>query len=151
MPEEHRDERGIGRYPPAMRAEIDAFLAGSPHAVVGASRDRHKFGNKVLRTYLQRDMPVFAVNPKCADAQGIEGTTTVATLADLPEAVHGISIITPPSVTAVIVRDAIEAKIRHLWMQPGAEHRGAIEQARAAGLSVIDGGPCLLVELGFTG
>jgi predicted CoA-binding protein len=103
----------------------------------------------VLRTYLQRNMKVYAVNPRRADAEGIEGVTTVATLADLPQPVHGISIITPPEVTETIVQDAIAAGIHHLWMQPGAESRRAVEAAEAAGLSVIHGGPCLLVVLGF--
>lgn len=134
-----------------MPSDIDDFLAGSPHAVAGASRDRRKFGNKVLRTYLQRGMPVYAVNPTHADAEGIEGVTTVATLADLPEPVHGLSIITPPAVTERIVEDAIALGITQLWMQPGAEHPRAIRRAQDAGLSVIHGGPCLLVELGFHG
>ncbi len=131
-----------------MRAKIDAFLEGSPHAVVGASQDRRKFGNKVLRTYLQCGMPVYAVNPNRAP---IERTITVATLAELPVSVHGISIITPPSVTEQIVDEAIAAGIGHLWMQPGAESASAIRRAEDASLSVIAGGPCLLVELGFAG
>lgn len=113
--------------------------------MVGASRDRSKFGNKVLRTYLRNDMPVFAVNPNVRG--DIEGVATVATLADLPEAVHGVSIITPPHVTEQIVEDAIAAGIRHLWMQPGAESSRAIARAEAAGIDVIAGGPCILVEL----
>jgi predicted CoA-binding protein len=130
---------------------VDAFLSGSPHAVVGASTDRSKYGNKVLRTYLQQGRPVYAVNPREAEGDGIEGVQTVATLADLPEPVHGVSIITPPRVTEQIVDDAIETGIRHLWMQPGAESDDAIARAEAAGVSVIHGGPCLLVVLGFRG
>ena len=125
-----------------MPSNIDAFLAGSPHAVAGASRDRSKFGNKVLRNYLQRGMPVYAVNPSCAGPDGIEGVTTVATLADLPEPVHGLSIITPPTVTARIVEDAIAAGIGHLWMQPGAEDARAMSaKARRADLRTY-ASPC---------
>jgi len=124
---------------------VAEFLEGRPHAVVGASRDRSKFGNKVLRTYLRHAMPVFAVNPR--ESGEIEGVAVFATLADLPEAVHGISIITPPSVTEKIVHEAIALGIRHLWMQPGAEGPQAIEAATRAQLSVIAGGPCILVEL----
>jgi len=124
---------------------IDAFLAGRPHAVVGASRDRNKFGNKVLRAYLQRGMPVVAVNPTVEGE--IEGAPVVASLAALPEPPHGISIITPPAVTEQVIADAIAAGIRHVWMQPGAESPRAIAAAEEAGLSVIAGGPCILVEL----
>jgi hypothetical protein len=62
---------------------------------------------------------------------------------------ESLSIITPPIVTEQIVDDAIAAGVKHLWMQPGAESEAAIEKAKAAGLTVISGGPCVLVVLGF--
>ena len=132
-----------------MSQAIDTFLDGGPHAVVGASRNRSKYGNKVLRSYLQNNRPVFAVNPNCPQGATIEGQPVYPTLADLPEPVHGISIITPPAVTEDIVEQAIEAGIQHIWMQPGAESHRAIARAEDAGVSVISGGPCLLVALGF--
>ena len=129
--------------------QIEAFIAGEPHAVVGASRDRHKYGNSVLRSYQQAGMSVFAVNPRFGVGDEIEGAETRGRLADLPEAVHGISIITPPAVTERIVEEAVALGIGHIWMQPGAESPIAIERAEAAGISVIAGGACVLVRLGF--
>ena len=38
----------------SLQSQIDQFLAGSPHAVVGASRERWKYGNKVLRVSADR-------------------------------------------------------------------------------------------------
>jgi uncharacterized protein len=131
---------------PDANDQIKQFLAGSPHAVVGASRDRSKFGNKVLRTYLQNNRPVYAVNP---NEQTIEGVKAYPTLKDLPEPVHGISIITPPPVTERIIDQAIALGIRNLWLQPGAESTAAIDRARAADANIIAGGPCILVTLGF--
>ncbi|NUP94827.1 MAG: CoA-binding protein [Planctomycetaceae bacterium] len=128
------------------QADIDAFLAGAPHAVVGASTDRTKYGNKVLRCYQQTARPVHVVHPR---EREIEGVSCVASIADLPAGVHGLSIITPPAVTEQVVQAALAKGIRHLWMQPGAESAKAIELARAAGLNVIAGGPCLLVVLRF--
>ena len=43
--------------------KIAQFLAGAPHAIVGASRDRSKIGNRVLQAYLQNQRPVYPVNP----------------------------------------------------------------------------------------
>jgi predicted CoA-binding protein len=128
---------------------IQAFLDGGPHAVVGASRSRAKYGNKSLRSYIQRGMPVYAVNPNCGAGETIEGLRAYDTVGDLPEPVHGVSIITPPHVTEQIVKQAITAGIKHLWMQPGAENDASVAAARRAGLSVIEGGPCILVVLGF--
>ena len=125
---------------------IDEFLDGAPHAVIGASRDRHKYGNKVLRAYLQNDLPVFAVNPL---AEKVEGQPAYADLASLPESVHGISVITPPEVTQAIVEQAGALGIKHVWMQPGSESEHAIARAEALGMNVIAGGPCLLVTLRY--
>lgn len=129
-----------------IQEQIDNFLKGAPHAVVGASRDRSKYGNKVLRAYLQNNRPVFAVNP---NANEVEGVPAFPDLASLPESVHGISVITPPKVTEEIVRQAAELDIKNIWIQPGAESEAAVSSAEELGMNVIAGGPCALVVLGF--
>jgi predicted CoA-binding protein len=129
-----------------VQERIDDFLAEGPWAVVGASTNREKYGNKVLRTYLQHELEVYAVNPR---AEVIEGVESFADVAALPANVRGLSIITPPAITEQVVEDAAARGIRHLWMQPGAESAKALERAEELGLSVIAGGPCLLVVLGF--
>lgn len=128
------------------RERIHAFLAKGPWAVVGASKDRSKYGNKVLRAYLQNDREVYPVHPK---EQEIEGQRCYPRLGDLPVAVHGVSIVTPPAVTLGVVKEAAAAGAHHVWMQPGAESDAAIEEARALNLEVIAGGPCVLVALGY--
>jgi predicted CoA-binding protein len=129
-----------------MQQRIDGFLDGAPHAVVGASQDRSKYGNKVLRAYLQTNRTVYPVNPT---TDVIEGLKAYPTLADLPETVHGVSIITPPRVTEKVVEQAGELGIRNIWMQPGAESDSAMELAESLGMNVIGGGPCVLVILGY--
>ncbi len=126
--------------------QIERFLEGSPHAVVGASQDRAKYGNKVLRAYLQTNRLVYPINPK---AETIEGHACFARLSDAPRPLYGVSLVTPPRVTQRVVAEAIEMGIEHIWMQPGAESEEAIAQARAAGANVIANGPCLLVALRF--
>jgi len=122
-----------------------AFLAGGPHAVVGASRDGDKYGNKVLRCYLQHGRRVFPVNPQAAQ---IEGLAAYGDLGTLPEPVHGISVITPPRISEWVIEQAAALGIERVWMQPGAESIAAIARAEAAGMSVIADGSCILVELG---
>ncbi len=128
------------------QALIDDFLVGRVFAVVGASTDREKYGNKVLRCYLQNDLVAWPINPR---AEEVEGVPCYPDLAALPESVHGVSIITPPAVTCSVVEQAADAGIKRIWMQPGAESAEAIARAEELGLSVISGGPCLLVALGF--
>lgn len=130
----------------ALRERIDDFLASGPWAVVGASPDRAKYGNKVLRCYQQHGLPVVGVHPTAAE---VEGAVCYASLAAIPGPARSVSIVTPPAAAAAVVSDAIAAGVKHLWFQPGAEHAAAIEAARKAGVEVIAGGPCVLVALGF--
>jgi predicted CoA-binding protein len=133
--------------PPSEAERIRAFLQSGPFAVVGASANRAKYGNKVLRCYLQHGKQVYPVNPR---GREIEGLQAYPSLAALPVQVPSISVITPPEVTERVVREAAAAGVRHVWMQPGAESDEAVEAAEAAGLSVIAGGACLLVVLGYS-
>ena len=122
----------------------DAFLSGGSFAVVGASRDRAKYGNRVLRAYVSHGLKAVPVNPNETE---VEGLAAVPDLAHLPERVHGISIITPPEATERVVDEALALGYRLLWMQPGAESRPAVERARRAGARVLAYGPCVLVSL----
>lgn len=127
-------------------SKIDEFLNGSLFAVAGASTDRTKFGNKVLRAYQQQGRDVHPVHPS---ADEVEGLRAYPDLKALPTKPHGVSIVTPPKVTERIIDEAIESGVRHIWMQPGAESDAAIEKANRAGINVIAGGPCVLVQFGF--
>ena len=123
-----------------------AFLAQQRFAVVGASSDRTKYGNKVLRCYRQHGRHAVPVNPKDAEVEGLRAYRSLSEIPDVPQAV---SIITPPAVTEKVVEECGKLGIRHLWMQPGAESDAAIRRAQELGMNVIAGGPCVLVVLGF--
>ncbi len=127
------------------RRNIETFLKAPAFAVVGASEVTYKFGYKCFRCYIQNGMKAYPVNP---NVDSVLGEKAYPTLASLPEPVESVSIITPPAVTEQVVEDAIACGVKNIWMQPGAESRKAVQSAEAAGINVIHGGPCLLVELG---
>jgi len=129
-----------------VQQQVAAFLDAGPFAVVGASTDRLKYGNKVLRCYQQHGKEVYPINPKATE---VEGLKAYPSLAALPVKVRAISVITPPAATEQVVREAAAAGVTHVWMQPGAESDEAIRTAEALGLSVLAEGPCLLVVLGY--
>ncbi|MBK8794796.1 MAG: CoA-binding protein [Holophaga sp.] len=129
-----------------LEVRLRMFLESGPYAVVGASSDREKYGNKVLRCYQQHGMEVFPINPRATEIEGLKAYPSLETL---PKQVTGISVITPPKITEAVVQEAIRAGVKHIWMQPGADSPAAIAAAEAAGLEVIAGGPCLLVVLGY--
>lgn len=130
-----------------MSDKINQFFTSSAYAVIGASNNRQKFGNKVLRCYLQNNKTVYPVNP---GEKTVEGLPCIAEIADLPPSVNSISIITPPQITEKIVAQAIKKGIQNIWMQPGAESDTAINNCLENKINVIAHGPCILVELGFT-
>jgi len=129
-----------------MDPRIARFLASPAFGVVGASANREKYGNKVLRCYQQHGREVWAVNPRPGP---IEGAPCVPSVGQLPPAVESVSIITPPEVTERVVADAIAHGVKNVWMQPGAESPAAVDRCEQAGVNVIGDGSCLLVVLGF--
>ncbi|MGD0844953.1 MAG: CoA-binding protein [Geobacteraceae bacterium] len=129
-----------------IKEQFDKFFESDAFGVVGASANREKFGNKVLRVYLQHGKKVIPVNPRESE---IEGISCVADIQYLPPGVKSISVITPPQVTEQVVDKAIAKGIASIWMQPGAESPAAVEKCRKNNINVIADGSCILVVFGF--
>jgi predicted CoA-binding protein len=129
-----------------IQEQIKQFLASPAFGVVGASTNRQKYGNKVLRCYQQNGKKVIPINPNEVE---IEGIPCVASISDLPPEVLSISMITPPAVTLKLVPLALQKGIKNIWMQPGAEHPEAVELCIEQGVNVIADGNCALVVMGY--
>lgn len=131
-----------------MTANQIAFLNAQSFAVAGASSNREKYGNMVFRALVkftaEDDREVFPIHPTLEIVEGHVAFADISALQSSPEA---LSIVTPPPATRTIVDQAIKANVKHIWMQPGAEHPEAIAAAQAAGISVLANGPCILVAL----
>lgn len=125
---------------------IAKFLSATAFAVAGASTNRAKFGNKILRCYQHHQRRVIPLNPR---AEEIEGLACVAAIAQLPPEVKSLSVVTPPAVTEQLIPEAAAHGIENIWLQPGAESPAAIAAAQRLGLNIIADGSCLLVVLGF--
>ncbi|MDX2480466.1 MAG: CoA-binding protein [Desulfuromusa sp.] len=130
----------------SIEEKIKQFLVSPVFGVVGASTNRDKYGNKVLRCFQQNERTVLPVHPK---EKQIEAVDCVASVADLPADVQSISVITPPQVTEKVVEQAAAKGIKNVWMQPGAESPAAVQYCEEQGLNVIADGSCVLVVLGY--
>ncbi len=126
--------------------QLDRFFSSEAFGVIGASANRDKYGNKVLRVYLQQGRKAIPVNPR---EKEIEGIPCVASIEELPPNVKSISIITPPHVTEQMVDKAIAMGIANIWMQPGAESPAAVEKCRRNNINVIADGSCILVVMRY--
>ncbi len=122
---------------------IDEFLRHDKIAVVGASTDRDKYGNKVFRRLQDKGLTVYPVNPQ---ASSVEGVTAYPSLKDLPEQVDGIVLVVPPAVTDKIVQEALDLGIERIWMQPGAESEQALKLCREKDICYIDQ-ECIMVKM----
>ncbi len=115
-------------------------------AILGASADRAKFGNKSVRAHLQQGYQVFPVNPRGGT---IEGLTVYRTLTEVPvAALDRISVYLPPALTLAAL-DEIQAKgCRELWLNPGTDSDEVLSRAHELGLDPIQA--CSIVDLGLS-
>jgi hypothetical protein len=111
-------------------------------AVVGASQDRHKYGNRIYRSLRDAGYTVYPVNPRGGE---LEGAKVYPTLADLPQPPEVIDLVVPPPVTDKVVQEAHELGLDRIWMQPGAESETAIQYCQDHAMQVIYGA-CAMVH-----
>lgn len=113
---------------------IAAFINKRVWAIVGASHDPAKFGNKIVRDLHNAGYVVYPVNPKGGE---IEGVKVYPSLADLPEEPDVVDIVVPPAVTEKVVRQVKELGLPCVWMQPGSESEDAIRFCEENGIAVV--------------
>lgn len=130
-------------------------------AVVGASADRSKFGNKVLRAYIDNAMPTIPINKI---QSSIENLVCLPSLSVLASTIHdvsqrfgsdvmieeiGVSIITPPTATMQIVDEGYTLGMRNFFFQPGTIAINDINllDSRFPDAQFVHG--CVLVDLGW--
>ena len=114
-------------------------------AIVGASRDRSKYGNRSLRAHLSQGYRVFPVNP---EAEEVEGQTAYPSLRDLPVAhVDRISMYVPPEIGVTLLDQVAEKTPAEFWLNPGSESEELLERAQELGLEPIVA--CSIVDLGL--
>ena len=123
------------------KADVDAFLSKKRIAVAGVSRSGNKFGNMAAKELKKKGYQIYPVNPEADEIGGEKCYRSVSAIEDPPE---GVIIITPPDRTAGVVRDALDAGVRDIWIQQGAESEQASELAEKGGGAVING-ECVLM------
>ncbi|KAG6831717.1 hypothetical protein H0H87_004268 [Tephrocybe sp. NHM501043] len=135
----------FGAMTDSQRAVGRKFLATPTFGVVGASKDRTKVGNEILRWYQSRNLDVVPVHPKEPELEGIKAITDISEL--VSPSTTALSIITPPRITLAVLTKAKELDVPFYWIQPGAEDEAVLTFIKENGLTdrVIQGGPCILV------
>lgn len=112
-------------------------------AIIGASKDRAKYGNKAVRAYLQQGYQVYPVNPK---EESIEGLRCYRSVTDLPCRPDIVSIYLPPEKTMIVLEDVAEKGCQELWLNPGSESAEVIAKATQLELTPIQA--CSILSVG---
>ncbi|EJU04490.1 NADP-binding protein [Dacryopinax primogenitus] len=127
-----------------MTAVQKHFFGAETFAVVGASTDKSKFGNKVFMWYLDHSKPVTPIHPK---EPSIESVPALTSLSALPSPkMTSVSVVTPAKVTLSVLKEAKELGVWAVWIQPGASDDACAEWIKENEMEdkVIYGGPCIL-------
>ena len=114
-------------------------------AVIGASADRSKYGNKAVRAYLRRGWTVYPVHPRATE---IEGLRAYPSLRDVPAPLDRVSLYLPPEIGMDVLPDLAAAPPKEFYVNPGAESPELIARAEELGLEPIQA--CSIVEIGVS-
>ena len=116
------------------------FLRGKRLAVAGVSRGPGRAANAVYAKLRDTGYEVFPVNP---NASQVEGAVCYPDLASVPGDLDGVVVVTHPSVSADVVRQAAERRVPRVWLHrsfPGSVSSAAVRECKKAGIACIVGG-----------
>ena len=112
-------------------------------AVVGASSDRNKFGNKALRAFQAEGHTVIPINP---NEREVEGLRTYPSVLDVPGTIDMATVYVQPEVGLGLLPEFERKQIPEIWINPGAESDELLADARRRRLNVI--AACSIVAIG---
>ncbi len=112
-------------------------------AVIGASQNREKFGNKAVRAYVKHGDTVYPVNPNYAEIEGIPAYKSVL---DIPDDLDRVTMYLPPERTLTVLDD-IAKKTKEIFFNPGSENNAVIRKAEELGLNLYLA--CSVIDIGF--
>ena len=115
-------------------------------AIVGASADRRKFGNKAVRAFAAQGYQVFPIHPTAGEIEGLRAYPSVAAVP--VERLDRVSLYLPPAVGLQVLDDIAQKPVGELWVNPGAESDELFAKAERLGLNTIFA--CSIVGVGMT-
>ncbi len=112
-------------------------------AVVGASSNRNKFGNKALRAFERQGYSVLAINPNEAE---VEGHRTFASVLDVPGTIDMATVYVPATAGVGVMEQLATKGVGEVWLNPGADDDDVVDRAKVLGLNVIQA--CSIIGIG---
>jgi predicted CoA-binding protein len=112
-------------------------------AVIGASSNRSKFGNRAVRAFLQQGYTVVPINPHETEVEGLKAYRSVL---DVPGTIDMASMYLPPEIGEQVIGEIAQKGIAEVWLNPGAESDELIARAKALNIQPIVA--CSIVAIG---
>ena len=112
-------------------------------AVVGASNDRSKFGNRAVRAFQRQGYTVVPINPHETE---VEGLKAYASVLEVPGPIDMATLYVHPEIGEKVIAEIAEKQIPEVWLNPGADSDDLIERARALHITPIVA--CSIVGIG---
>jgi predicted CoA-binding protein len=112
-------------------------------AVIGASNNRSKFGNKALRAFQAEGYTVIPIN---THEREVEGLRTYASVLDVPDPIDMATVYVQPEVAYRLLDEFERKQIPEIWINPGAESDELLDEARRRKLNVI--AACSIIGIG---
>jgi predicted CoA-binding protein len=112
-------------------------------AIIGASSNRSKFGNKALRAFRTQGYTVVPINPNEPE---VEGHKAYPSVLDVPDPIDMATVYVPPRVGVRIMEDLAAKGVGEVWLNPGADSEDVVARARELGLRTIQA--CSIVGIG---
>lgn len=112
-------------------------------AIVGASSNRSKFGNRALRAFERQGYQVLAINPNEPE---VEGHKTYATVLDVPGPIDMATVYVPPAIGVKVMDQLAQKGVPEVWLNPGADGDEVVARAHALGLKTIQA--CSIMGIG---
>ena len=114
---------------------IEQFLAPKKIAVAGVSANTKKFGYAVFNELKQKGFEICPINPKMDE---IENVKCYQSVLDIPDDFDKLFIVTPKTETDLILGQAAEKGIKHVWIQQMSGTDNSRNIAEEKGINLID-------------
>jgi uncharacterized protein len=112
-------------------------------AVIGASNNRRKFGNRAVRAFTRQGYTVLPINPHEREVEGLKAYGSVL---DVPGPIDMVSFYVPPAVGERVIEEVARKRIPEVWLNPGAESEALVARARALSIQPIVA--CSIIAIG---
>ena len=117
------------------KESINKFLEPKKLAIAGVSRNTKKFGYAIFNELRQKGFEIAPINPNTDEIDGIKCYKSVS---EIPTEFEKLFIVTAKNETDIILKQAIDKGIKHIWVQQMSNTPETSKFAKDNGIDLIE-------------